>query len=168
MHKWLRLSLVVWLLAVSLVVARSSFAQTGSGQAPHVMVNAAELKWGPGPPALPPGGQIAVIDGDPSKAGAPFVMAAKIPDGYKVPPHWHPTDEHIIVVSGALMLGMGDKWDQANMKAVTPGGFAKMPANMRHSALAKGETIFHVYGIGPFELTYVNASDDPRKKTSSQ
>jgi uncharacterized cupin superfamily protein len=93
-------------------------------------------------------------------------MAAKLPANYKVPPHWHPTDENLVVVSGSLLLGAGDKWNEATMHAVNPGGVAKMPAKVNHSAMTKVETVFHIVAMGPFEITYVNPSDDPRKPTT--
>lgn len=127
------------------------------------MVNAADLTWGPAPPAFNAGAQMAVVDGDPAKAG-PFVIRAKFPAGYKVMPHWHPTDEGVTVISGSLAAGMGDKWDDAAMKTFTAGAFARMPKKATHYVEAKEETIIQVHGTGPFTLTYVNPSDDPRKK----
>jgi hypothetical protein len=134
-------------------------------QATHAapMVNAGDLKWGPAPPAFNAGAQMAVIDGDPTKPG-PFVIRAKFPSGFKVMPHWHPTDESVTVISGTLAAGMGDKWDDAAMKTFTAGGFARMPRKTTHYVQAKEETIVQVHGIGPFMLTYVNPNDDPRKK----
>src|SRR5262245_989343 len=76
----------------------------------HVVVRADDVKWGPAPPSLPAGAQAAIIFGDPSKA-APYVLRAKLPDGYKVPPHWHPTDENVTVLKGTFMAGKGDKFD---------------------------------------------------------
>lgn len=131
--------------------------------AAHPMMNAADLKWGPGPDAFNPGVQMAVVDGDPSKPG-PFVLRAKFPDGFKVMPHWHPTDESLTILSGTLMAGMGDKWDEASMKTFTTGGFARMPKKTPHYVQAKGETVIQVHAMGPFVLTYVNPKDDPRKK----
>src|SRR5918993_61532 len=98
------------LAAASLVVAQSGQESKG-GSAPagaqgaHVMVTPDQVKWGPGPPSLPPGAQLAVLEGDPSKAGSPFAIRAKFPDGYKVPPHWHPTDERVLVLAGTLGVG---------------------------------------------------------------
>lgn len=126
------------------------------------MVNAADLKWGPAPPAFNSGAEMAVVDGDPTKPG-PFVIRAKFPAGFKVMPHWHPTDESVTVISGTLAAGMGDKWDDAAMKTYTAGAFARMPRKATHYVQAKEETIVQVHGTGPFTLTYVNASDDPRK-----
>ena len=127
------------------------------------MVNAGELKWGPAPPAFNAGAQMAVLDGDPTKAG-PFVLRVKFPDGFKVMPHWHPTDESLTILSGTLMAGMGEKWDDAAMKTFTAGGFARMPKKTPHYVMAKGETVIQVHAIGPFVLTYVNPKDDPRHK----
>jgi quercetin dioxygenase-like cupin family protein len=133
----------------------------------HVMVASADVKWGPGPPALPPGAQAAVRDGDPGKGGL-FVLRVKFPDGYQVPPHSHPNDEHVTVVAGTLMAAIGDKVDAAAMHAMSAGSYAKMPASTNHYVRAKGETIVQVTGMGPFEVKYVNPSDDPRTKTSKE
>lgn len=129
----------------------------------HIMVVPDQLKWGPPPPALPAGAQAAVLAGDPSKPGM-FVIRAKFPDGYTVPPHWHPTDEYVTVLSGTLMAALGDKIDPGAMHALPAGGMAKMPRRTNHYVRAKGETTIQVHAMGPFELTYVNPGDDPRKK----
>ena len=135
--------------------------------AAHVIATPDKIQWGPGPASLPPGAQAAVLDGDPTKAGL-FVIRLKFPDGFRVPPHWHPTDEHVSVVSGTLMAGMGAKFDEGSMQALAAGSYVKMPRKMNHFVRAKGETVVQVTAMGPFEVTYVNPQDDPRKKTSSQ
>src|SRR5205823_6500368 len=120
----------------------------------HVMVAPDEVKWGPSPPALPPGSQMAVLEGDPTKAGTPFTIRAKMPDGYKVPPHWHPTAENVTVLSGTLGMGLGEKFDPAKGHEMTAGAYSRMPKGVRHFAWAKGETVIQVHGVGPFEVTY--------------
>jgi anti-sigma factor ChrR (cupin superfamily) len=105
---------------------------------------------------------IAVVSGDPGQA-APFVLRLKAPAGYKIPPHWHPTDEHVTVLSGSFAVGMGEKFDPTAMKTLPAGGFARMPAEMRHFAMAKTATTVQVHGTGPFALNYVNPADDPRQ-----
>jgi hypothetical protein len=136
--------------------------------AKHVLLSPGDLKWGPQPPGLPAGGQVAVLDGDPSKAGVPFALRAKFPDGYRVPPHWHPTAESVTVISGSLKVGMGDTFNESGMTTLAAGGFAKMPPRMHHFVLAKGATEIQVQGVGPFAITYVNPKDDPRTKTMTQ
>ena len=129
----------------------------------HVVVRPDDIKWGPAPPSLPAGAKAAVLVGDPGKA-APYVLRAKLPAGYKVPPHWHPTDENVTVIKGTLMVGKGEKLSADASEALPAGSFMRMPKTMRHFAWTKGETIIQVHGIGPFDITYVNAEDDPRKK----
>ena len=163
-------------IAVALIVAAAASATNAQAPAKpspkpvahppaHAapMVNASDLKWGAAPPAFNAGAQMVVIDGDPTKPG-PFVIRAKFPAGFKVMPHWHPTDESVTVISGTLAAGMGDKWDDAAMKTFTAGAFARMPKKSPHYVQAKEETVVQVHGTGPFTLTYVNPNDDPRKK----
>jgi quercetin dioxygenase-like cupin family protein len=130
---------------------------------PHVIVTPDQIKWGPGPPSLPSGAQLAVLEGDPAKAGEAFAIRAKFPDGYRVPPHWHPTDEKVVVVQGSLGMGLGNKFDQAAGHVLPTGSYASMPKGLRHYAWAIGETEVQISGVGPFEVNYVNAADDPRK-----
>jgi mannose-6-phosphate isomerase-like protein (cupin superfamily) len=130
----------------------------------HVVMTPSNVQWGPAPPGLPPGGKVAVMEGDPSKEGQPFTMRVWIPDGYLVPPHWHPTREHLVVLSGTMNIGMGDTVDKAKGTAISPGSFTYMEPQVHHYAWAKGDTEFVLYGIGPFAITYVNPADDPRNK----
>lgn len=121
----------------------------------------AKLTWGPAPPFLPAGARFALVSGDPGKAG-PFNIQLELPNGYVIPPHWHPTDEHVTVKSGVFRYGMGDQIDQKSTKTLRPGQSANMKATMHHYAMAKGRTVVAVSGQGPFAITYVKPSDDPR------
>jgi quercetin dioxygenase-like cupin family protein len=158
-------ALVLFVMA-GLVLLSAVWADEQKGHADdkgHVMVRPDDVKWGPAPPGLPAGAQLAVISGDPGKA-EPYVLRAKLPDGYKIPPHWHPTDENVTVLQGTFVAGKGDKFDADAARELPAGSFACMPKAMKHFAYCKGETILQVHGIGPFEINYVNAADDPRKK----
>ena len=132
--------------------------------AKHMVVRPGAIEWSPAPPVLPAGSHLVVLAGDPSQPNVPYVLRAKLPDGYKIPPHWHPTDENITVLHGELLVGMGEKFDPATMEEMSASSFVRMPKAMRHFAMAKGETIIQVHGIGPFDFNYVNPGDDPRKK----
>lgn len=138
-------------------------ADAGPPPSQHLMVVPASMTWGPPPPSLPPGSKIAVISGDPSKPG-PFVLRAQVPAGYRVPAHWHPGDENLTILSGTVALGMGDAWDDSKLHDVPTGGYAALPAEMRHFFLARTASTFQVNGIGPFVVNYVNPTDDPQKK----
>jgi len=132
-----------------------------SATAEHIIVNPADLKWVDAPPGLPPGAKMAVLEGDPTKKRL-FTVRMQAPTGYKIPPHTHPTAERITVISGAFHLGMGDKFDEAAGQELAAGGFAVMPAGMKHFAWSPGETILQIHSQGPFAIKYVNPADDPR------
>src|SRR5438874_300498 len=141
---------------------RKAGAKSAAATGP-VVVTPDNLKWGDPPPMLGPGSQVAVLSGNPNNAG-PFVLRFKMPDGYKIMPHWHPTQENVTVLSGEFHVGMGDKFDEAGMQALPVGSYAAVPARHHHYAVAKGETVVQVNGTGPFKLIYVNPADDPSKK----
>jgi quercetin dioxygenase-like cupin family protein len=128
----------------------------------HVMVSGKDVSWGDAPPNLPPGAKLAVIAGDPSKPQA-YALRLQLPAGYKVAPHWHPTDENVTVLSGTIALGMGDTFDQAALKDLPTGGYAVVPAQSHHYVAAKTAVVLQVNGMGPFALNYVNPADDPSK-----
>jgi mannose-6-phosphate isomerase-like protein (cupin superfamily) len=129
-----------------------------------VTINANEIKWGDAPPDLPKGAQIAVLFGDPSKPGQ-FTMRLRAPDGYKIAPHWHTQDEQLTIVSGTLVLHMGDTMT-AEAHNLEAGAFHFLPGKMHHAAEAKGETVVQVHGMGPFDIHYLNPADNPNPKTA--
>jgi quercetin dioxygenase-like cupin family protein len=127
----------------------------------------AKLSWGPVPPTLPAGARMAVVSGDPTKAG-PFTIDLAFPNGYKIPPHFHPTAENVTVKSGTFLYGMGDKLDRKAMKPMKKGESGAIPANMHHFAQAKGKTTVEVSSTGPFVINYVNPSEDPQKSVAQK
>ena len=156
------LPLVLSLAAVAAQKKDASKKSTESATSEqHVVVNPADLKWGDAPPGLPPGAKLAVLAGDPNKKGL-FTVRLQTPAGYKVPPHTHPTTEHITVISGTFNIGTGDKFDEAAGKEMGAGGYMVMPPGMKHYAWTPAEAIIQVQGMGPFVIKYVNPADDPR------
>jgi hypothetical protein len=123
----------------------------------------AELKWGPAPPALPGGAQLAVVKGDPMKKG-PFTIHLKMPASYAVPPHWHPTDEKVTLVSGKLVYGMSDQLNRMTGTPLAEGASVTMKAKEHHWVMTADGAEVEVSAMGPFMITYVNPKDDPRPK----
>jgi quercetin dioxygenase-like cupin family protein len=119
------------------------------------------LKWAPAPAVFPKGAKMAVVSGDPSQA-QPFEVQLSFPSGYRVPPHFHPTDETVMVKRGTLLVGMGDKVDLKQTQAMKVGASATVPAQQHHYAIARGKTRIDVKAMGPFAMTYVNPADDPQ------
>ena len=128
----------------------------------HVRFTPADLKWSDGPPSLPAGAKIAVLNGDPKKAGL-FTMRLEFPAGFKIPPHTHPAAEHVTVISGTFNMGHGAKFDEAAAHEMPPGSFSLMPAGMQHFGWTKTGCVVQVHAMGPFEINYVNPADDPRQ-----
>jgi quercetin dioxygenase-like cupin family protein len=123
-----------------------------------------QVKWGPAPPSLPAGAQLAVVEGDPMAADGDFTVRLRMPDGYKIPPHTHPHRENVTVLSGTLKVGMGDQFDDAKMTTFPSGSFAYVDPTMHHYAGASGETVIQIHGMAPLQINYINPGDDPSKK----
>jgi quercetin dioxygenase-like cupin family protein len=138
-----------------------------SGSEHHVVMRSGELQWNDAPPSLPPGAKMAVLAGDPNNP-QPFTMRIRVPAGYRVPPHRHPADENVTVISGSLVMGMGDELNTESGQALSAGDFVMMPAGMHHFAFAQEETTVEIHGIGPWGITYVNPADDPRNNKVTQ
>jgi len=119
------------------------------------------LVWGPAPAVFAAGAKMAVLQGDPSQT-ALFTVRLDMPDGYRILPHFHPTDEVVTVITGTFLVGMGDSLDATHVTALPAGGFIIPGANMHHYAIARGHTVVQVHAMGPFVLTYVHSQDDPR------
>lgn len=115
-------------------------------------------------PAFPKGAQTAVLHGDPSKPGL-FIIRAKFPPNYVVPPHTHPNFETVTILKGTMGSGMGEKADTSKGKMLTTGSVLALPANHAHYVWSTDEElIVQVVANGPFDLIYVDPKDDPRKK----
>jgi hypothetical protein len=46
-----------------------------------------QIKFGPAPPVLPSGAQLAVLEGDPTGSLGDFTIRLKVPDSYRIAPH---------------------------------------------------------------------------------
>lgn len=147
---------------VAVLLCTTAAAGVAPAAEMHKIIKPDAIQWGPAPPQLPKGAQVAVVTGDPGKKGL-YIIRAKMPDGYEVPAHWHKKAENVTVLSGTFNVGMGDKLDKQKGEALGPGGFFGAAPKMRHYAWVTGETVIEVSGMGPFDITYVDPKDDPAK-----
>ena len=140
-------------------------AQTRPTPAPTsqvIVAHAAALAWAPGPPSLPPGAEFVLLEGNPAEA-VPLTFRLRFPANYRIPPHWHSVIEHVTVLAGTLNVGMGEVATYSGGTALNAGSFAAMPAKMVHSAWAGPDGVtFQLHSVGPWSITYVKATDDPR------
>jgi quercetin dioxygenase-like cupin family protein len=152
--------------ALVLVPVAAPLAQgTAPAAAAATVIPAAAVRWGPAPANLPAGAQLAVIEGDPSKAG-PYTIRLRLPAGYRFPAHTHPGSEHVTVMSGTLLVAAGDRLDGARMQTLAAGSYTGIPADVRHVASARGETVLQIHGNGPFGIDYLNKADDPASRSA--
>lgn len=127
----------------------------------HLTYSTGDVDWRDGPGSLEPGAQFAVLEGDPSAEGV-FTMRIRMPDGYRISPHWHPNVERVTVLSGTFRLGSGETFDAAATTPLGPGSYTSMPPGMRHFVVTEGETVVQLTSIGPWTINYVDPDDDPR------
>jgi quercetin dioxygenase-like cupin family protein len=141
---------------VAVVAAAPAMLLTPANSVPQPFV------WVKTPAAYPAGLEIMVMEGDTSKP-VPFTLRFRFPDGYVLPPHQHPIEEHVTVIQGTFVVGMGTSGRRETAVEMPTGSFILLPALTQHYVFAKGVTITQVHGIGPSGIAYVNPADDPRK-----
>jgi len=122
------------------------------------------IPWGPAPPFVAPGAQLAVLEGDPGASSGDYTVRLKMPDGYRIAPHWHPKRENVSVIQGTFRVGMGDAFDETKMGVFPAGSFAYLDPAMHHYAMASGEVVVQVDGASPLQFNDVNPDDDPSRK----
>jgi quercetin dioxygenase-like cupin family protein len=144
------------LIAASVGFLAAPDAMAQSSAAPE------SLRWSV-PTTLPPSARVAVARGDPTGPGeTTFVIS--MPNGYRIPPHFHPSHTHVEVREGTLLVGMGDRLDPKKTRALAAGDSATVPARMHHFWIARGRTVVSMTFIGPFTITYLRADDAPRPR----
>jgi hypothetical protein len=149
-------ALIVFTLSLPCAAAfaqESDKKSTGTGQ-PVALKAAAIIYRDINIPGFPPGLKSAVLHGDPSQRD-PYTLRLQFPDGYVFPPHWHPMDEHVTVVSGTFYLGIGEKANPEAAQAYEPGDYLVAPARMAHFGRVKGETVVQLHGMGPFVVNVI-------------
>ena len=113
-------------------------------------------------PLLPGAAQSALVIGDPSKPGV-FMAYLKFPANYEIPAHTHPYTEVVTVLKGAVWNGMGQKLDRQKGDKLGAGASFTLPADHAHYLLNEEESVVLLTATGPWNITYINPADDPRK-----
>ncbi|MGZ5038155.1 MAG: cupin domain-containing protein [Usitatibacter sp.] len=154
------------IVAACLGAALAAPAFAADAASSPIYMNPSEVKWGAAPPVFPKGAKMAVLEGDPGKAGV-FVARLMMPANYRIAPHWHSQDEDLTVISGTFYLAEGDTLDTKHAHEVKAGGFHHLPAKTHHFAFSKGPAIVQINGMGPFDITYIDPKDDPSKAAAA-
>lgn len=160
-----RVALASAAVGLAALLSLSGPISAHDGEIHHKIVPIGDVTFQPGPPTLPDGVQFAVLHGSPAEQG-PFVMRLKFPAGYVIPPHMHPEEEHVTVISGRFGMGAGEIHDRSKAPLLAPGSFVQIPTGIAHFAWTEEETVVQINAMGPFGITYVNPGDDPRAQTN--
>ena len=158
------ISLALLLIAVASTAAFFSTTRVRASASEKHAFTPDAISYGPAPAFVNPGAQLAVLEGNPAGSSGDYTVRLKMPDGYRIAPHWHPQRENVTVLSGTFKVGMGDHFDESKMAAFPAGSFAFLDPDMHHFAMASGEVIVQVHGTAPLQFNYVNPSDDPSHK----
>lgn len=140
-------------LLTALVIAALPLA--ASAAMSPTIITPAQVHWSAAP-SMGPGVQMATIFGNPARPG-PYVFRLMLRNGVAFPPHFHNDTERVTVLSGTLLVGLGDTIDRAHMLALPAGSIVSIPAGVHHYAIARGTTILQLDGVGPFAMTLVHA-----------
>lgn len=157
------LCLIVAISAAMWWVGHSNLTGAMAGTEQHAFTPDA-VQYGPAPSFVAPGAQLAVLEGNPLATSGDYTIRLKMPDGYRIAPHWHPKRENVTVISGTLKVGMGDRFDESSMASFPAGSFAYLDPDMRHYVMASGEVVVQVHGMAPVQFNYINPEDDPSRK----
>jgi quercetin dioxygenase-like cupin family protein len=106
---------------------------------------------------------LSVVSGNPAAPGQ-SIAELFLPDGYRVPAHFHPMDERLEIRQGTLLVGTGDRQDISETVELRTGDKAFAPADMHHYWVARGPTVVALTFNGPYTITYVHAHQAPRRK----
>ena len=151
-------------MAVALPVAQgdADSGMTVLMNTAYVATDPDKIKW-ERVRSTPHGMRMVMLYGDPKQPG-PFIFRAKMPSGYKLPPHTHPDERIVTVLKGTYWSGVGERYEPMKMHEFQVGAFYVTKANVPHYSWARNEVIIQEMGIGPdADIAYVNPDDDPRK-----
>jgi hypothetical protein len=157
-NRYLAVGMILWVSAAALAIGARS-----ADSAKHAFTPDA-IPYGPPPPFVAPGAELAVIEGNPGGSSGDYTVRLKMPDGYRIAPHWHPLRENVTVISGTFKVGMGDRFDESKMGTFPAGSFAFLDPDMHHYAMASGAVVVQVHGQSPLQFNYVDPNDDPSRK----
>jgi len=158
------LCLILAIFAAMWWVSQSSLTGAlAAGTEKHAFTPDA-VEYGPALSFVAPGAQLAVLEGNPLATSGDYTIRLKMPDGYRIAPHWHPKRENVTVISGTLKFGMGDRFDESTMTSFPAGSFAYLDPDMHHYVMASGDVVVQVHGMAPVQFNYINPEDDPSRK----
>jgi quercetin dioxygenase-like cupin family protein len=153
----MRTSIAALLIATASVVS----AQPGPPKADSPIAFTPDaIVWKDAPATLPAGSKMAVLEGNPAADGM-FTMRVRIPAGSAIPPHWHPRQERVTIISGAVNLGFGSVAGTGPVTRYGAGSFYVNPPRVMHYLSFPELTEMQMTGVGPWELQTSDVGEKP-------
>lgn len=131
-------------------------AKIGGGET-QLRALASEIEWGPCPPSLPKGCEMAVLEGDPRKEML-FTARFHTTGEFVMRPHWHPRNERVTILEGKVGVGFADAIDRENVTWFGPGDYYVNAEGAHHFVLADEPAVIQITGIGPWKANFLDAS----------
>ena len=122
----------------------------------QLVSRADEIAWGPCPPTVPAGCEMAVLEGDPKREML-FTVRFRISGEFELKPHWHPRNERVTILEGKVGVGFGDAIDRENVTWFGPGDYYVNAKDAHHFVLVDGPAVLQITGLGPWKVTYVKS-----------
>ena len=119
-----------------------------------------KIVWKDGPPTLPAGVKMAVLEGNPKDSGI-FTMRLRFPPHYMILPHFHPRDERATILSGSMFVGFGEQPDKTKATKFTAGCFYVNPSDSHHYAFTDSDSAeVQLTGMGPWKINYLEEKNE--------
>jgi quercetin dioxygenase-like cupin family protein len=138
-------------ICISFLLAGIAFGQSVPLPEGTIQLPDGNAEWIDGPPSLPAGTKIQLLEGNPAGEGF-FTMRVKAPAGSRLQPHWHPREERVTILTGLVRVGFGDAFVEGNMTTFGPGSYYVNPAMSHHYVWILEETVMQLSGTGPWEI----------------
>lgn len=127
------------------------------GTVQHVVL-AENVAWRPCPPNLPAGCEIAVLEGNPQEPGF-FTVRFRLSDTFVMPPHTHPKDERVTVLTGLVSVGFGLDGSHEDAKQFGPGDYYVNMKGAIHTVWSDELVEIQITGLGPWEAHFVQQEE---------
>jgi len=158
--------IIVIAIASLLVATIASAQQIPTKPDAAIGITPEAVVWSDGPATLPPGSKMAVLEGSPRAEGM-FTMRVRIPAGSAIPPHWHPRQERVTVLSGAVDLGFGTVANKDSVTRYRAGSFYVNPPRVMHYLFFSEATEMQITAVGPWELFTTDPNAPPAVPTAT-
>jgi quercetin dioxygenase-like cupin family protein len=150
----MRIITIIFLLLMSFILAGQT-SQSQELPKGAIQLKPDDIKWIDAPPPMPQGSRIAILEGSPKGEGI-FTIRVQFPPYFKVPEHYHPKEERVTVLSGAVYVGFGDAMDTTLATKFTTGSYYVNPAESHHYVFTQSEGVeIQITGLGPWGLVYL-------------